>query len=467
MCSIVRLTGEIKAIYEVKHKIFNNSEQILSLLKTKGGDTFGVKILNVNETYSKSFVTIQDDDYDTFRKKVYHWIEQAYIGANDSSKRQEICMMFHSRQTPEMEGNLATQQPYFIDTPYDLVAVHGTIPNVSKIEEKYNMKFAVDTDIFAAFPFEEACLWVEELQGKITAISIDREYSNGLGLYKFEIRSTSHNLKICTNISPSYYDTDKFEYVNIRKVPNMNLKSTSNMKHYVILSTGGLDATLSTLDILEHDKNIKTVSHIYFDWGSNAAESEIKTVNKFINVFKNNYTNINFGSLQVFDIKNMFKNILNVANIDKVRLNDKDAVGAGHNEAEEAISYVPFRNTYLMTLAATWAEQQFPNEEVYFVIGANLSEGMIYLDNSTEWLEAMDQVIKVGGQKCKHFKVVAPFATMTKTNMVKVMKNIIRDTVDFDIDDVFSCYFPDANGQECGVCGSCLLKIKAIIRGQK
>ncbi len=467
MCSIVRVTGEIKDFNDVKHKIFGkNDDQIASLLQIKGGDTFGVKIVRTSQTDSKAYITIEDNDFDDFRKKVYNWIEQTYISMSESARRHEICMMFHSRQTPEMEGSLAKQQPYFIDTPHDLVAVHGTIPNTALIEEKFDMKFAVDTDIFSVMPFKEACLWTEELGGKIAAISIDQEYSNGLGLYKFEIRS-GYNLKVCTNISPWYYDTQRYEYINIRRVENLNLKSCSNKKHYVVLSTGGLDATLSTLDILANDRNVTTMTHMYFDWGSNAAASEIKTIQKFIQIFDDNYPDTYFPKLEVFDIKEMFKTVLKVGGIKNLRLSDKEAIGGGHNEAEEAISYVPFRNTYLMTLAATWAEQYYPNEEVCFIIGANLSEGMIYLDNSTEWLEAMNQVVKVGGQKCKLFKVIAPFATMTKTNMVKSMLTVMINTQGFNLDEVYSCYFPKDDGSECGECGSCLLKINAIKRGSK
>ena len=95
----------------------------------------------------------------------------------------------------------------------------------------------------------------------------------------------------------------------------------------------------------------------------------------------NRFDEFTFDEIEVFEIDKMFKNLLNVAGINSTRIADPDAVGGGHNEAEEAISYVPYRNTMLLTIAAAIAEQRFPNSNVRFLIGANLSEGMIYLDN--------------------------------------------------------------------------------------
>ena len=161
----------------------------------------------------------------------------------------------------------------------------------------------------------------------------------------------------------------------------------------------------------------------------------------------------------------MFKNILNVAGVEKVRIADTEAKGEGHNEAESAISYVPFRNTYLITTAAAIAEQLYPNESVTFIIGANLSEGMIYLDNSSEWLENINKLVKVGGQKCFGFNVIAPFVNKTKTEMLIKFKTLAIDMgheVGFDLrNNTFSCYFP-VDGRSCGECGSCLLKRNAL-----
>jgi 7-cyano-7-deazaguanine synthase len=163
---------------------------------------------------------------------------------------------------------------------------------------------------------------------------------------------------------------------------------------------------------------------------------------------------------EVIPVTDMFRNILGACNT-TVRLNDTNAIGAGSHEAEAAISYVPFRNQFLLTLAAAKAEQLYPNEKVIFILGANLSEGMIYLDNSEPFITSMNQVVKVGGQSCLNFEVVAPFVNRTKTDMVKyAIKH------HYDLSTVYSCYFPKEDGQPCGECGSCLLHDNALARSK-
>ena len=90
---------------------------------------------------------------------------------------------------------------------------------------------------------------------------------------------------------------------------------------------------------------------------------------------------------------------------------------------------------------------------------------MIYLDNSSEWLENINKLVKVGGQKCFGFNVIAPFVNKTKTEMLIKFKTLAIDMgheVGFDLrNDTFSCYFP-VDGRSCGECGSCLLKRNAL-----
>ena len=127
------------------------------------------------------------------------------------------------------------------------------------------------------------------------------------------------------------------------------------------------------------------ISLWYFDWGSNASDKEKQTVSKYSEILSKKYdTNILYNS---FDIKNIFSGILNFATgKNKTRLNSDDSTGAGSHEAEAAISYVPMRNTLLLTLAAAKAESLYPDDKCIFIIGANLSEGMIYLDNSETFI---------------------------------------------------------------------------------
>ena len=467
MCSIVRIKGKFNSIRVHRDSLFGRDNIMQDILSAKGGEQFGAKIIFLGKP---EIISIEDKVYNIFLKKLYEFFEEC---DND----RQTTLIIHSRQAPEMESRTILNQPYTCNDHYnDVIAVHGTIPNVHEVELELGIKIPVDTDIFNFLPFNDAVRVTESLGGKISAISIYEVYTNGLGLYSFEF----DELEIVTNISSKYYNMDKYDFKNMKQVKGKILPEFDRPERIIILSTGGLDITTSSMKVFEETVELYSASnqptsphkveHWYFDWGSNAAEKEIETVNQLINMhYKNNkfYDNIlEFEQLETFGLKGLFQSVLSMTGNTKTRISDPDAIGGGHNEAEEAISYVPYRNTYLMTTAAVIAEHRYPNEKVQFVIGANLSEGMIYLDNSTEWLAAMTRTIKVGGQKCFNFRISAPFATDTKTNMLKKSKDNIKQfqrATGFDIDKhTFSCYFPDEDGKKCGKCGSCILKANAI-----
>ena len=66
------------------------------------------------------------------------------------------------------------------------------------------------------------------------------------------------------------------------------------------------------------------------------------------------------------------------------RIADKDAVGLGVEEAEKAISYVPYRNTLLMTILGAYIENQNVNF-AHIIFGGNSSHAhkrlYMYLHN--------------------------------------------------------------------------------------
>lgn len=464
MCSIVRIKGRFNSIRMNRYSLFSKDNIMQDILLAKGGEQFGAKLKFRGRS---EIISIEDKNINRFLNKLH-----SYFEAGDNN--DQIAVLLHSRQAPEMENNTVLNQPYYNSEEETIIAVHGTIPGVDKIEQEYGIKIPVDTDIFNFLPFDDAVRVTEELGGKISAISINDIYTNGLGLYSFKISE----LEIVTNISQKHYNMDKFDFVNIKQVKGKLLPNLNNPERIIILSTGGLDITTSSIKTFYDTVNMyntfwptskHVVEHWYFDWNSNAAKQEIKTVEKLIDLYKVNelYSNVlEFKPIETFGLKGVFQNVLAVAGNIKTRIADPDAVGGGHNEAEEAISYVPYRNTLLMTTAAAIAEHRYPNEKVQFIIGANLSEGMIYLDNSTEWLAAINRTIKVGGQKCFNFRVGAPFATDTKTNMLKKAASVIAQfekTTGFDLNkDTYSCYFPKEDGSKCGECGSCILKENAI-----
>jgi 7-cyano-7-deazaguanine synthase len=448
MCSYIGFTINSDRLQTVLTSPLPNKLQ--EILNVKGGDEYQVSIMaggfkkNYRYTDIQKCVSVLLNELKVFRKI-------------------EIGFLFFSRLTPEMEAQTKTiQQPYTNLEIDSLIAVHGTIPQAEAFK-----KVEVDTEIFITGSLQENIEYVEKVGGKISMISMGtfedkitfKTYENGLGTYIYNIYL--QNINIYTNIDLK----NDANLIKLDNTANMSLpNSMAKPLRIISLFSGGLDITCSTYkvidDFLQKDENDIDLQLWYFDWGTRAAKEEIKAGKEFkdkITNFANLEKKINFTcEHKVLPIKDMFKNILSVCDT-TVRLNDKNSVGAGTHEAEAAISYVPYRNQFLLTLAAAKAEQLFPNERVVFILGANLSEGMIYLDNSETFINSINNTIKVGGQKCYNFKVVAPFVNRTKTDMVKTCKK-------YDLTSIFSCYFPKEDGSACGTCGSCLLQQNALSR---
>ena len=402
----------------------------------------------------------------------------------------ELPFLIFSRLTPEMEESIPDIfQPYkTIANKY--VAAHGTIPLGTEGENYFDT--IIDTEIFRYdMGIDKSIEKVQALNGKISLIEYDpgnnmfTSIHNGLGIWL--LKTEYINLVTNVNFIDTLYMTPMLYHVtscgrefNLSSSMFSTYGSTDNkvrigqqVKPDVVISlcSGGMDTLFSTYDWVHHSiaHNDLDVELLYFDWGTVAAKDEMASVDKFKvyleNQFQGETINV-FVEAHSINVKSTFKNILDIAGLDKVRIADPDARGQGQNEAEKAISYVPFRNTYLLMMAATYAEQKYPNKKVDIVIGANLTEGMVYLDNSTNYIEKMTRLVKVAGQKTSQFNVVAPYRNYTKTKMLDIFMRDHGLTKAVELLELaFSCYFPN-DGKPCNECGSCVLRDKALERSK-
>jgi len=448
MCSFMKFRCKIRDIEK-------NTKLFYDILDVKGGDSYEI-VLQIKKLILR--MPIVEGEYSNDKIENLSKTISIYTSALQHDKIATV--LCFSRLTPEMEEQSVSNQPY-ITSDNRIIAVHGTIPQAEEIAKQYGFHIQADTDIFKYLPFEKAVDETEKVGGKISCISMgdtENYYNNGLGLYEYDCNVYNEDsINIITNIRLDKLKSSFYNILKTKLIKKMdtNIPMNTSSKHLVALYSGGLDITISVqkqIELFEYD----SIELVYFDWGTVASEYEIKQGKKFVEYLNSQY-DIEFIQHIVQDIKPMFKNILEVCDLKNTRLIDSEAKGAGSHEAEAAISYVPFRNTFLMTLIAARYEANFPGSHIDFVIGNNLSEGMVYLDNSETWLDEMNALIKVGGQSTLNFNVVAPYVNRTKTDMVKdaILHNFSLDS--------FSCYFPK-DGKECGKCGSCLLKKAAIER---
>jgi 7-cyano-7-deazaguanine synthase len=121
------------------------------------------------------------------------------------------------------------------------------------------------------------------------------------------------------------------------------------------------------------------------------------------------------------------------------------------------ITYVPARNTVLLSLALAWAEALGLND---LGIGANALDYSGYPDCRPEYLrafEAMANLATKAGVEGTRFRIHAPLMQMGKGQIIERGLSL---GLDYGL--THSCYDPLDDGRPCGRCDSCVLRAKGF-----
>ena len=117
------------------------------------------------------------------------------------------------------------------------------------------------------------------------------------------------------------------------------------------------------------------------------------------------------------------------------------------------LTYVPARNTLMLSLALAWAEVQ---AAAVICIGVNAVDYSGYPDCRAEFIAAFAEVARLGtrvGVEGRPVRLEAPLLAMSKA---AIIREGLRLGVDYAL--TVSCYQADAAGRACGRCDSCRLR---------
>jgi 7-cyano-7-deazaguanine synthase len=117
------------------------------------------------------------------------------------------------------------------------------------------------------------------------------------------------------------------------------------------------------------------------------------------------------------------------------------------------VTYVPARNTLLLSLALGWAEVSGAYD---IFVGVNAVDYSGYPDCRPEFIgafETLAQLATKAGVEGARFSIQAPLMAMSKADIIRTG---LRLGVDYGI--TVSCYQADADGRACGRCDSCRLR---------
>jgi 7-cyano-7-deazaguanine synthase len=117
------------------------------------------------------------------------------------------------------------------------------------------------------------------------------------------------------------------------------------------------------------------------------------------------------------------------------------------------VTYVPARNTLLLSLALGWAEVLGAAD---IFVGVNAVDYSGYPDCRPEFIRAFERLAQLAtkaGVEGTCFKIQAPLIAMSK---VDIIRTGIELGVDFSM--TVSCYQAVSDGAACGRCDSCRLR---------
>jgi len=145
---------------------------------------------------------------------------------------------------------------------------------------------------------------------------------------------------------------------------------------------------------------------------------------------------------------------LDLAQIGGSALTDRSiAVPTGGVRPGIPVTYVPARNTILLSLALGWAEVL--GAQAIFV-GANAVDYSGYPDCRPEFLAAFQNLANLATKASvegRRIEVRGPLVDLTKADIIKLALELGVDPAM-----TVSCYQPDAAGRACGACDACRIR---------
>jgi 7-cyano-7-deazaguanine synthase len=121
------------------------------------------------------------------------------------------------------------------------------------------------------------------------------------------------------------------------------------------------------------------------------------------------------------------------------------------------VTYVPARNTIMMSLAVAWAETVVAND---VFLGVNAVDYSGYPDCRPEYIKAYETMVNLGIKSAvegEPFHIHTPLIQLSKEDII--LKGLMLG-VDYSMS--VSCYQADADGRACGKCDSCDLRQKGF-----
>jgi len=211
------------------------------------------------------------------------------------------------------------------------------------------------------------------------------------------------------------------------------------MSKAIVLLSGGLDSTTVLAIARAHDFECYALS---FDYGQKQ-RSELesaKTIAKQSKVVEHRIMKIS------------------LADIGGSALTDDKIDVPKYSESDEIpVTYVPARNTIFLSFALAWAEV-IDCQKIY--IGVNALDYSGYPDCRPEFIKAFETMANLATKQSvegEKIEIKTPLISLTKAQIIQ--KGL---SLGVDYSQTISCYLANSNGEACGECDACVLRINGF-----
>ncbi len=209
----------------------------------------------------------------------------------------------------------------------------------------------------------------------------------------------------------------------------------------VVLASGGMDSCVTVaLAAQDHD-----LALLHVNYGQRTEERELRAFEEIADHY-------NVQKRLVVSIEHL--KVIGGSALTDARIAVPEP-GASHPSVptpQIPVTYVPFRNAHLLSIATSWAEV-IGARKIY--IGAVEEDSSGYPDCRETFYRAFNKAIEMGTKPDTRIEIVTPLIHMKKGEIVK---KGVELAVPLGL--TWSCY--QGSEKACGKCESCLLRLKGF-----
>jgi 7-cyano-7-deazaguanine synthase len=122
-------------------------------------------------------------------------------------------------------------------------------------------------------------------------------------------------------------------------------------------------------------------------------------------------------------------------------------------KTEIPVTYVPARNTIMLSLALAWAEV-LGSQDIF--VGVNAVDYSGYPDCRPEYVQAFEQMANLATKAAIEGKKLTIHTPLMHLSKKEIIQTGLALGVDYSL--TVSCYQADETGRACGICDSCRIR---------